>query len=89
MRSLAAASAAALAASASLAEENPPFYFQATVADQAHHQFHAPYSGKNSLRPDAESALSVVMDLGVRIHPAYNRDRGPVHIFTARAHVAF
>ena len=23
------------------------------------------------------------------IHPAFNRDRGPIHIFTARAHVAF
>src|SRR5207245_1761258 len=69
MRALAAASAAALAASASLAEENSPFYFQATVAGQAHHEFHAPYSGKNSLRPQSESALSVVMDLGARIHP--------------------
>ena len=69
MRALAAASAAALAAFASLAEENSPFYFQATVAGQAHHEFHAPYSGKNSLRPQSESALSVVMDLGARIHP--------------------
>ncbi|MCA1827521.1 MAG: carbohydrate porin, partial [Myxococcales bacterium] len=23
------------------------------------------------------------------LHPAYNQDRGPVHVFTARAHVAF
>jgi len=69
MRALAAASAAALVASASFAEEKSPFYFQATVAGQAHPAFHAAYTGKNSLRPDAESALSVVMDLGARIHP--------------------
>jgi high affinity Mn2+ porin len=69
MRALAAASAAALAASASFAEEKSPFYFQATVAGQAHPAFHAPYTGKNSLLPDRESALSVVMDLGARIHP--------------------
>ena len=23
------------------------------------------------------------------VHPAFNRERGPVHVFTARAHVAF
>ncbi|TMA09394.1 MAG: carbohydrate porin, partial [Deltaproteobacteria bacterium] len=69
MRALAAASAAALVASASFAEEKSPFYFQATVAGQAHPDFHAPYTGRNSLRPNAESALSVVMDLGARIHP--------------------
>ncbi|MCA1829616.1 MAG: carbohydrate porin, partial [Myxococcales bacterium] len=37
--------------------------YQATVATQAHPAFDAPYSGKNSLNPDAESATSVVMDL--------------------------
>jgi high affinity Mn2+ porin len=39
------------------------------------------------------AALTEQVSLGVNyqplIHPAYNRDRGPVHIFTARAHVAF
>src|SRR5256712_1218409 len=69
MRALAAASAAALAASASFAEEKSPVYFPATVAGQAHPAFHASYTGKNSLRPDDESALSVVMDLGARIRP--------------------
>ena len=68
MRALAAASAVAMAASPALADENPLF-FQATVATQAHPSFHAPYSGMNSLHPEAESALSVVMDLGARIHP--------------------
>jgi high affinity Mn2+ porin len=37
--------------------------YQATVATQAHPSFDAPYSGKNSMSPDAESATSVVMDL--------------------------
>ncbi|TMA73405.1 MAG: carbohydrate porin [Deltaproteobacteria bacterium] len=68
MRALAAAMAVAMAASPALADENPLF-FQATVATQAHPSFHAPYSGMNSLHPEAESALSVVMDLGARIHP--------------------
>ena len=38
-------------------------------------------------------ALSSEVSLGGNyqpvIHPAFNRDRGPIHIFTARAHVAF
>jgi len=68
MRALAAASAVAMAASPALADENPLF-FQVTVATQAHPSFHAAYSGMNSLRPEGESALSVVMDLGTRIHP--------------------
>ena len=50
-------------------EDNPPLFFQATVATQAHPSFHALYSGKNSLQSEAESALSVVMDLGARIRP--------------------
>jgi high affinity Mn2+ porin len=69
MRAFAAASAVAMAASSALAEEDSPLYFQATVAEQAHPSFHALYSGTNSLRSEAESALSVVMDLGARIHP--------------------
>ena len=39
------------------------------------------------------AALSEQVSLGVNyqplFNPAFNRDRGPVHIFTARAHVAF
>ena len=39
------------------------------------------------------AALDEHVSLGVNyqplFNPAYNRDRGPVHIFTARAHVAF
>jgi len=69
MRVLAAASAVAMAASPALGDEKPPLYFQATVAEQTHPSFQAPYSGLNSLRPGGESALSVVMDLGARIHP--------------------
>jgi high affinity Mn2+ porin len=38
-------------------------HYQATVATQGHPSFHARYSGTNSLRPDAESATSVVTDL--------------------------
>ena len=38
-------------------------HFQATVATQAHPGFSAAYSGLHSLRSDAESATSVVMDL--------------------------
>src|SRR5207248_11797962 len=43
--------------------------FQATVAGKTHHASPPPSSGKNSLRPQSESALSVVIDLGARIHP--------------------
>jgi high affinity Mn2+ porin len=39
------------------------------------------------------AALTPQISLGVNyqplFNPAYNRDRGPVHIFTGRAHVAF
>jgi high affinity Mn2+ porin len=38
-------------------------HYQATVATQAHPSFRALYSGRNSLRPEAETATSVVMDL--------------------------
>jgi high affinity Mn2+ porin len=38
-------------------------HFQGTVATQAHPAFDAPYSGRNSLQPAAESATSVVLDL--------------------------
>jgi high affinity Mn2+ porin len=51
------------------AEERAAVHFQATVATQAHPAFHAAYSGKNSLSPDAESATSVVMDLSVAVRP--------------------
>ena len=44
-------------------EEQLSLHYQATVATQWHPEFHAPYSGKNSLQPGAESATSVVMDL--------------------------
>lgn len=37
--------------------------FQATFATQWHPYFSAPYSGRNSMRPGAESATSVVADL--------------------------
>src|SRR5213082_2510711 len=52
-----------LAAALVLAADFAAFHFQATVATQAHPAFDAPYSGKNSLQPGAESATSVVMDL--------------------------
>jgi high affinity Mn2+ porin len=57
--------------------------------------------GDGALRYGAEvlgeifyrAALTPQIALGVNyqplVSPAYNRDRGPVHIFTARAHVAF
>lgn len=44
-------------------DENLSLHYQATVATQRHPSFHAPYSGTNSLRPNAEDATSVVMDL--------------------------
>jgi high affinity Mn2+ porin len=47
---------------ASAAAEAFALHYQATVATQAHPSFSAPYTGKNSLRPEAESATSVVMD---------------------------
>src|SRR5690349_14233196 len=60
---------AAGAASAEPQDERAMLRFQATVATQAHPSFAAAYSGRNSMRSDAESATSVVMDLfaGVRL----------------------
>ena len=70
--------------------------YQATVATQAHPSFDAAYSGKNSLKAAAESATSVVMDLSAELGlwegatlTLAHQDRGPVHVFTARCHVAF
>ncbi len=57
------------------AEEPGSLHFQATVATQAHPGFQAAYSGNrpgtggNSLRSDAESATSVVMDLSLTLRP--------------------
>lgn len=50
-------------------EERSALHYQATVATQAHPSFPARYSGTNSLRPEPESATSVVMDLfaGIRL----------------------
>src|SRR5438309_8316606 len=58
----------ALTAERARAEEPPEWprfdlHFQATVATQAHPGFSAAYSGLHSLRSEAESATSVVMDL--------------------------
>jgi len=81
MRAFAAAAAVAIAsvpvragegtagAEAEQTQDPISFHFQATVATQWHHKFTAPYSGKNSLRPDTESATSVVMDLGAVVRP--------------------
>jgi high affinity Mn2+ porin len=44
-------------------------HFQATVATQWHPEFHAAYSGTNSLGPEAESATSLVMDLIGAVRP--------------------
>src|SRR5438105_2942672 len=44
-------------------------HFQATVATQAHPGFSAASSGRNSLKTDAESATSVVMDLVGAVRP--------------------
>ena len=52
-------------------EERASLHYQATVATQYHPAFHADFSGPNSLRPVAEGATSVVMDLfaAVRLWP--------------------
>ncbi len=44
-------------------EERWSLHFQSTVATQAHPAFSAAYTGRNSLRPEAESATSIVTDL--------------------------
>jgi high affinity Mn2+ porin len=51
--------------------EATALHYQATVATQYHPSFHARYTGRNSLRPQEESATSVVMDLfaGARLWP--------------------
>jgi len=69
MRPFAVAVAMAIAPLRARAEEPGPIHFQATVATQAHPAFQAAYSGKNSLRSDAESATSVVMDLSLTLRP--------------------
>ena len=48
--------------------ETAALHFQGTVATQAHNNFDSPYSGKNSLRSDGESATSVVLDLWGAFH---------------------
>jgi high affinity Mn2+ porin len=48
---------------AAATEERFSLHYQATVATQRHPSFHAGYSGMNSLKPNAETATSVVMDL--------------------------
>jgi high affinity Mn2+ porin len=55
--------AAAALLSTAAAAEDASLHYQATVATQYHPGFAAPYSGKNSLQPAAESATSVVTDL--------------------------
>jgi high affinity Mn2+ porin len=50
-------------------QERAALHYQATVATQAHGGFPARYTGKNSLRPQAESATSVVMDLFAGARP--------------------
>jgi high affinity Mn2+ porin len=50
-------------------EENLQAHFQATVLTQAHPSFEAPYSGRNSLRPDPEHETTVTstLFLGARL----------------------
>ncbi|QXV64727.1 carbohydrate porin [Mucilaginibacter sp. 21P] len=45
------------------------FHFQLTAINQSHPAFHAPYSGRNSLQPGAEEALSLTstMFIGARL----------------------
>ena len=50
-------------------EERVNLHFQSTVAIQAHPAFDAAYSGKNSMRTDAESATSIVTDLFAGVRP--------------------
>src|SRR5512138_3710401 len=50
-------------------QERAALHYQATVATQAHDGFPARYTGRNSLRPQAESATSVVMDLFAGARP--------------------
>jgi len=48
---------------ANIEAERFSLHYQATVATQAHPSFPARYSGANSMRPEAESATSVLLDL--------------------------
>lgn len=50
-------------------EERFSLHYQATVATQYHPSFSAPYSGKNSLQPNEESATSVVSDVFLGARP--------------------
>ena len=44
-------------------------HYQGTVATQVHPSFAAAYSGDRSMRPGAESATSVILDLFLAAHP--------------------
>jgi high affinity Mn2+ porin len=44
------------------------FHFQLTAINQSHPAFNAPYSGKNSLQPEAEEALSLTTTLFLGTH---------------------
>ncbi len=50
-------------------DERFNIHFQATVVTQAHPSFSALYTGRNSMRPEAESATSIVSDVfaGLRL----------------------
>lgn len=56
---------ASAAANPTAAPERASFHFQSTAATQYHPSFAAEYSGKNSLRPAAESATAFVSTLYV------------------------
>lgn len=60
---LAHAGAARAAAPPSAGDERLSLHFQTTIATQWHPAFDARWSGRNSLRPGAESATSVVTDV--------------------------
>jgi high affinity Mn2+ porin len=45
--------------------------------------------GETYYRAAVSREISVVATYQPILHPAYNRDRGPAHVFTGRLHVAF
>ena len=55
-------------------EERLSLHFQTTVAVQAHPAFDAAYSGQNSLRPDAESAAAMVMNVAADLRLWHGAD---------------
>jgi len=58
------------------------------IGDGALH-YGAEFLGELFYRAGVTEQVSLGVNYQPILHPAFNRDRGPVHVFTGRAHIAF